>query len=103
MSFLRSGWRVRSEIARPGEVADVEAERIFAQRVGIARRVDRDAENGGPVRGGDEIAALIGALRPFHLKGVAASPDHTGHIHSDGPVSDLSEGIAATCELIQEP
>ena len=51
-------------LPRPVDGVDIDAERVGSQTLGIARRLDHDAEDGGPAFGGGELAVLVAPLDP---------------------------------------
>jgi hypothetical protein len=58
------------KLLRPVDGVDVDAERVRPQRVGVARRLHDDGEDGGPAFGLGELAVLIAALDPGDAEAV---------------------------------
>src|SRR3546814_2769387 len=85
----RSSERRGIELARPGDGVDVEAERVLAEHLGAARRLDDGREDGGPAFGAGEAAALVDLLGPLHLERrvrgahhARRSEEHTSELQS---------------------
>src|SRR3546814_14428538 len=87
------GWCSLAQLLRPVDGRDEHAQRILAQPLGIARRLNGDGENGRPALRAGELTVLIAALGPGDAKAVGRGADHAGDVDRDLDPSDLGERI----------
>src|SRR3546814_8313174 len=90
-----SRWRRRIEFAAPVDRVDIDAERIPAEGVGVARWLDHDREDRGPSRRPGLGATLIACLGPLDLERTVRRPHHAGDLNRHGPFADIGERIGA--------
>src|SRR3546814_11729446 len=74
------GWCSLAQLLRPVDGRDEHAQRILAQPLGIARRLNGDGENGRPALRAGELTVLIAALGPGDAKAVGRGADHAGDV-----------------------
>ena len=80
---------------------DKDAERIFAQALGVARGLDHDAQNSGPAFGRRQCTILVMAFRPGDTEGLARSADNTGNIRRNLNPPDLAERVVGAGVIVE--
>src|SRR5689334_11291892 len=82
-----------SQLLRPVDCVDVDAEWILFQAVGVAWLLHGDGEDRGPAFGRSELAVFVGALGPGDAKTVGRGADDAGDLDGDLALADLGERI----------
>src|SRR3546814_14722826 len=77
------GWCSLAQLLRPVDGRDEHAQRILAQPLGIARRLNGDGENGRPALRAGKLTVLIAALGPGAAKAVGRGADPVGSVHRE--------------------
>src|ERR1700739_2822749 len=90
-----------SQLLRPVDGGDVDAERVLAEHVGGGWRLKRDGEDGGPARGVGERAILVAVLDPFDAEARWGSADHARDIDGDLLLAELGERIVGARVVIE--
>src|SRR3546814_14106793 len=72
------GWCSLAQLLRPVDGRDEHAQRILAQPLGIARRLNGDGENGRPALRAGELTVLIAELGPGDAKAVRSEERRVG-------------------------
>src|SRR3990167_8632875 len=89
------------ELLRPVDGIDEDAQRVLAQAIGIARRLDQDGEDGGPALGGRELGALIAALGPGDAETLGRCSNDARDFYGNLHLAELGERIVAAGIIVQ--
>src|SRR5579875_3164535 len=82
-----------SQLLRPVDCGDVDAERVLAEHVGGGWRLDRDGEDRGPARGVGERTVLIAVLDPFDAEARRRCADDARDVDGDLLLAEFGERV----------
>ena len=82
-----------AHLPRPVERVDIDAERVLAEPLGIARRLHHDGQDGGPALGSGQLAVHVASLAPGDAEGTGGGADDAGDIDRDLLLADPREGV----------
>src|SRR5260364_37504 len=68
-----------SKLLGPVDGVDVDAERVLAQPIDVARRFHDNADDGAPPLGRGKLTILVAAFDPGDTEAVGRSSDDTGY------------------------
>src|SRR5438094_263740 len=90
-----------SKLLRPVDGVDVDAERVFAQTIDVARRFHDNADDGAPPFGRGKLTILVAAFDPGDAEAIGRGPDNTGYFDGDLDLPDLCEGVVVAGVVVQ--
>ena len=80
---------------------DEKTERIFAQALGVARRLNDDGENRGPAFGRSEAGVLVAPLGPGDAEGIGRGANDARNVDGDLDLPDLGERIIGAGVVVE--
>src|SRR5215831_20715553 len=83
----------RAELLRPVDRIDIDAERILAQAIRIARGFDDDGKDRGPALRRGELAAVVAAFGPCDPKAFRRGANDAGDLDCNLHVAELGKGV----------
>ena len=90
-----------SKLLGPVDGVDVDAERVLAQPIDVARRFHDNADDGAPPLGRGKLTILVAAFDPGDTEAVGRSSDDTGYFDGDLDLPDFCEGIVVAGVVVQ--
>src|SRR5450755_81929 len=89
------------QLLRPIDGVDINPERIFAQAIGVAWRVDHNGQDGGPALYRAQAAVLVRTLYPGNAERGRRSADNAGDLNGDLQPAQIGEGIVGAGVIVE--